>query len=225
MPTTKNTKKTKKSISPRHRMLVDVYLNLNCNLTAAANACRISPTAACQAMKRREVKSYLAERQTALTEALTTSAAEIISVLVAHLRADIADVMPDEPLLRQARKNGVSRLVKKIKIKETVKRVKSGESAGGEGEAEEEIIDRHVELELYSAQEAAKTLAKIFDVDSRDDLQRARTAIKMYCEMRNCEPEVAIVALAPHVPAVLKVKDEFVRPRWPEEIDAGESGE
>jgi hypothetical protein len=37
--------------------------------------------------------------------------------------------------------------------------------------------------------------------------------------MKDCTPEVAIIALAPHVPVVIKVKDEFV---WRPQLAQGE---
>lgn len=195
-----------KAISPKHRRLVDVYLGLGCNLAATAQAIGMSANAVGAALKRPEVKAYLTQRQDDLTAALTVSTSEIVSLLVSHMRGDIADLFPDDPVLKQAKADGVSRNIRKLKIKETVRRVKTGES-----HKEDEVIDRNVEIELYSSQTAGAQLSKIFGLDSEDDLQRGRTAIKMYCEWKDCTPGEAIVALAPHVPAVLKVKDEFLR--------------
>jgi len=195
-----------KVISPKHRRLVDVYLSLACNLTATAQAVGMSANAVRTALKRPEVKAYLSQRQDDLSAALTVSMSEIVSLFTSHLRGDIADVFPDDPVLKQAKADGVSRNIKKLKIKETVKLGKSDD-----GEETEEIIDRHIELEMYSSQVAGAHLSKIFGIDADDELQRGRTAIKMYCEMKNCTPAEAIVALASHVPAVLKVRDEFVR--------------
>ena len=112
----------------------------------------------------------------------------------------------EDPVLKQAKAAGVSRNIRKLKIKETVKLGKAAD-----GEKTEEILDRSIELEMYSSQVAGAHLSKIFGMDTEDELQRGRTAIKMYCEMKNCTPAEAIVALAAHVPAVLKVRDEFVR--------------
>jgi phage terminase small subunit len=177
-----------------HRRFVDFYFLARGNLSRAAEMAGLTLRAATDIVRRPEIQQLIEQRQADLSAAVMAGATEVVGVLVQQMRADIADAMPDEPILQAAKAAGVSRLIKKIKVKE-----------GKDGA-------RQVELELYSAQAAAQTLAKIFGLESQDDLQRARDAIKLYCEMKGCGPEVAIVALAPHVPAVLKVKDEFLRP-------------
>jgi hypothetical protein len=196
--------------SIKHRAFVDTYFLAKCNVARAAEIAGITERNAQQIVARPEIKLLIERRQAELSAVAMASAGEIVGILVRQARADIADLFPNEPILQEARKNGVSCLVKKIKIKETVK---LGKAAGEEGEESEEILDRNIELELYSAQEASKTLLRIFGLDSQDELERGRTAIKMYCEMNNCGPEEAILALAPHVPAVIQVKDEFLRRR------------
>src|SRR5262249_20352371 len=55
---------------------------------------------------------------------------------------------------------------------------------------------------------AAQSLAKFLGIDSQGDLQRARSAIRMYCELNQVTPDVAITVRAPHLPPVISVKDE-----------------
>jgi phage terminase small subunit len=196
-----------KVASVKHRLFVDYYFLAKCNVVRAAELAGVPLRTAHSIIVRPEIKLLIEQRQADLAATTMFGASEVVALLISQARSDIADLMPDEPILKEARKNGLSRQVKKIKIKETVRRVQSEESEG----EEEEVIDRNVELEMYSAQDALKTLARIFGLDAQDELERGRTAIKMYCEMKDCGPEEAIIALAPHVPAVIKVKDEFLR--------------
>jgi phage terminase small subunit len=196
-----------KVASQKHRLFVDYYFLAKCNVVRAAEIAGVPLRTAHSIIARPEIKLLIEQRQADLAATTMFGASEVVALLINQARSDIADLMPNEPILQDARKNGLSRQVKKIKIKETVRRVQSEESEG----EEEEVIDRNIELEMYSSQEALKTLVRIFGVDSQDELERGRTAIKMYCEMKDCTPDVAIIALAPHVPAVIKVKDEFLR--------------
>lgn len=193
-------------ISLKHRTFVDYYFFAKGNVERAAEMAGITGRTAHRIIARPEVKALIEERQAELSAVVMASTTEVVGILMRQARGDIADIMPNEPLLQEAKKNGLSRLIKKIKIKETVK---LGESA--DGEEAEQLIERNIELEMYSAQAASQTLVKVYGLDSQDELERGRTAIKMYCEMENCSPQVAIIALAPHVPAVIRVKDEFLR--------------
>lgn len=209
-----------KVASPKHRLFVDYYFLAKCNVARAAEIAGVPLRTARSIMVRPEIKLLIEQRQADLATTTMFGASEVVALLINQARSDIFNVMPDEPILQQAHKNGVSRQIKKLKIKETVRMVQSEESEG----EEEEVIDRNIELEMYSSLEAAKTLVKIFGLDSQDELERGRSAIKMYCEMKDCTPEIAIIALAPHVPAVIKVKDEFLRTQKLELTD-GREGE
>jgi hypothetical protein len=207
-----------KVASLKDRSFVDYYFLAKRNVARAAEIARVPLRTARRIIAKPEIKLLIEERQAELSAIAMASAGEIVGILLRQARGDIADLFPDEPILQEARKNGYSRLVKKIKIKETIRRErKKGEESE---DTEEEIIDRNIELEMYSAQSASQTLTKIFGLDSQDELERGRTAIKMYCEMKDCGPEEAIIALAPHVPAVIKVKDEFLRRRLGDGSDA-----
>src|SRR5262249_43552027 len=174
--------------------LVDFYIALNGHLGTAAKAVDMTPRAAGTAMKRPEVKAYLENRQALLSAAVTAIGIEAVSTLIEHMRSDIADIFPDDPTLQAAKAAGVSHLIKKIKIIES-----------GKGRS----MRRRVEIELHDSQKAAVHLAKIFGVRSEEQLQMARNAIKLYCELKNCSPEIAIVDLAPHIPGVFRVRQEF----------------
>lgn len=73
---------------------------------------------------------------------------EVIGTLVSHMRADLADILPEDEVLKSAKASGLSHLIKKMKTTERF--TKQGER-----------IVTH-EFEMYSAQEAAKQLCAVF---------------------------------------------------------------
>jgi len=89
-------------------------------------------------------------------QGIKASTDEIHFLLAMHLRGDIGDLedcLNDDGdfSLRRAKKLGLSRLIKKFKPR-TVRRVDKDGS---------ETVEKTVDIELYSAQEAAKVLADI----------------------------------------------------------------
>jgi phage terminase small subunit len=76
---------------------------------------------------------------------------EVIGTLASQMRGDIAEILPANEVLQQAKERGLSHLIKKAK---TVERfTKDGER-----------IVTH-EFEMYSAQEAAKQLCAVFGLN------------------------------------------------------------
>lgn len=76
---------------------------------------------------------------------------EVIGTLASHMRSDIAEILPDNEVLRRAKKAGLSHLIKKMKT--TERYTKDGER-----------VVTH-EFEMYSAQEAAKQLCAVFGLN------------------------------------------------------------
>lgn len=76
---------------------------------------------------------------------------EVIGTLASQMRADLAEILPDNEVLRQAKERGLSHLIKKMKT--TERYTKDGER-----------IVTH-EFEMYSAQEAAKQLCAVFGLN------------------------------------------------------------
>ncbi len=76
---------------------------------------------------------------------------EVIGTLASHMRADIAEILPDNEVLKRAKKAGLSHLIKKMKT--TERYTKDGEH-----------VVTH-EFEMYSAQEAAKQLCAVFGLN------------------------------------------------------------
>lgn len=76
---------------------------------------------------------------------------EVIGTLASHMRSDLAEILPDNEVLKKAKKAGLSHLIKKMKT--TERYTKDGER-----------IVTH-EFEMYSAQEAAKQLCAVFGLN------------------------------------------------------------
>jgi nucleotide-binding universal stress UspA family protein len=100
---------------------------------------------------------------------------EVIGTLASQMRGDIADVLPDNEIIKRARERGVSHLIKKL----TVKRYypKNGDTV------------ETTTVEMYSSQEAARTLCAVFGgnrenapapVSSASERDRQLAAINLF---------------------------------------------
>jgi hypothetical protein len=83
---------------------------------------------------------------------------EITGTLVQHMRGDLADVFPESPVLQRAKEKGISHLIKKVKARQIV---------AGIDEDGSPIMGWEHEIEMYSAQEAAKHLTKVFGLEQQ----------------------------------------------------------
>jgi len=84
------------------------------------------------------------------------STQEIIGTLVSHMRGDLADIFPDDPVLKAARKRGVSHLIKKLERKEHFIVREEGE---------EPIREVVTKIEIHNAHSAAKHLTNVFGLE------------------------------------------------------------
>lgn len=97
------------------------------------------------------VKRGIQQRIQARLEDSRLQTNEVIGTLASHMRSDIAEILPENEILKQAKKAGLSHLIKKMK---TIERyTKDGER-----------VVTH-EFEMYSAQEAAKQLCAVFGLN------------------------------------------------------------
>lgn len=180
----------------RHRQFIALLCANNGNIEATCRSQNVSRQTAANWLKQKDFAEELARRQEILSTAANVTGAEVIGILASQMRADIADVLPDEPIVLAARERGVSHLIRKIKVR-TITRPSGDE-------------ERTVELELVDAGKAATTLAKLMGLENRDDSkERARSAIRALMDLKQCSAEQAISILAPHNPTVTALRDEF----------------
>ena len=183
-------------LTSQHRQFAALLLANGGNIQATCRSMGISQQTAYNWSKNKLFAEELARRQEILSCAANVTGAEVIGILASQMRADIADVLPDEELVIAARARGVSHLIRKIKVRTIIRRDGS----------EEKIV----ELELVDAGKAAIALSKMMGLEARDDAkERARNAIRALMDLKQCSPEEAISILAPHNPTVTQLRDEF----------------
>lgn len=202
-----------RALSPAQKAFVYQYCALNFNLDATCKVRRVSYNTARNWLSRADVKEFLAQHQEIIGNCVSITAAEVLGRLISLSRADIGDILPDVDVVKEARRNGVSHWIKKIK-KRTIHR-KGGET--------EEIV----ELEIHDSAKALVQACKLMGLEARDDeLDRARTAIRVAMDLNGWSAEEAISRLAPHYPGVVKVRDEFLGTGPVIDLEAGllESG-
>jgi len=201
---TKRKGTTRKSLAVNavQRSFIAALGALNWNFQAACRAKNIPEQTVNSWLKNPAFVAEFHRRKELLAAAADITAVEVIGTVASHLRADIADLLPDEPVVIAARKAGVSHLIKELRITETVKRVR--------GSKDEETVDRVIHLKMVDSQKAAQTLGKWMGIEARDDeLERTRTAIRTAMAMFDMSAEEAILKITPHFPAAPRLREEF----------------
>lgn len=148
-------------------------------------------------LKKPEICAAIEKAREELYAQTRVDAREAHGRLALSLRGDLADVLPDDPLLQKAREAGVSKLIKKLKRRPT----KYGES---------------IEIELYSAHEAVDRLADIEGWKKQaalnpEDAERRRQfwqqQIEKVKEKKRLDDEAAREWLLENVPAAQKERE------------------
>lgn len=189
-------------LNAKKRAFIALLLANNMNIEATCKARSISVPTARKWFRENDFKAELQRRQDILSAAADITAHELIGLFVTQARADMADILPDNPIVKEARLRGVSHLIKKIEVIEEIERKPNGTTGT--------VLKRRTKIELVDASKAAIQLCKLMGLEMRDDeLERARTAVRTCMAMKGCSPEEAISILVPHFPAVIRLRDEF----------------
>lgn len=122
---------------------------------------------------------------------------EVLGTLVSHMRADLADIFPDNEILQRARQQGVSHLIKKMKVRERFIPQGLGK------EPQREVT---TEIEIHDAQAAAKQLSNIIgfetfkrSLDTTDDpAQLGQALFKILKDVAERAQVDQPIALLPH---------------------------
>lgn len=184
------------ALSAQQRGYIALLLANGHNIEATAKAKGLSLPTVRSWFRQSAFKEALLQRQEILNNVANITQAEVVGLLISFARADLGDIFPDEPIIQAARKAGVSHVIKKLRSKKITKR---------DGEIEETI-----EIEIHDPSKALTQLCKLLGLEGRDDeLERGRTAIRTAMALNNFSPEQAIIQLAPHFPAVVRLRDEF----------------
>lgn len=182
----------KSAITHREEMFIEAYLTNGGNATDAARQAGYSEKSVRELARRLltkvDIKTRIKER---VNEAKVTSD-EVVGTLAAQMRGRITDVLPDDGgLISEIKKKNLGHLIKKIKIRREVEpgTLKQFEVA---------------EVELYSSQSAAQTLAKVLGYEqepkkNEHDLEmetaKFEKLISWHMDKYNCNREDAIAAI------------------------------
>ena len=98
------------------------------------------------------VKSGIRERIAARTAEAKIHTDEVIGTLASHMRADIGEIMPDNPIVKQAKAVGLSHLIRKVVVKEYFDKSK-------------QAVVTETSVELHNAQTAAKQLCAVMGLE------------------------------------------------------------
>lgn len=189
-------------LKTRQRHFANLILGNHLSIVQAARAFGIPEDTARKWLKTPYLSKYFAQRQEILQSAATITQHEVIAMLVSHSRADIAEILPDIPIVKKARKAGVSHLIKEIEVRTITKRQADGSPP---------VVEEVVKLKLHDAQKSLGMLADMLGLKTRsDELETARTAIRVLIDVYGLTPQEAIHKLSAHMPAVHKVASEFV---------------
>lgn len=148
-PVKKAAKKTRKKLTPKQERFAAEVLKNGGNATKAAIAAGYAPSGASEEGYRLLRNAQIQERIQRAKERAGVTPEIVAGVLAQHLLGDIADVLDDGGRFNYelAKGRGVTAQIKKLKIKERKLFTSTGEKEG---------IETSYELELYSAQDAAK---------------------------------------------------------------------
>ena len=142
------------TLTPKQKKFADLYVGeCNLNATRAAIAAGYSEKTARQVGSENLSKPYIRAYIEQQLNGAGASRNEVISVLSAHMKASVGDLLDDNGDfdLEKAKKSGVDRLIKKIKVRK-VHNTKSDET------------ETTYEIEIHDPQAAADKLAKIHNM-------------------------------------------------------------
>jgi phage terminase small subunit len=132
------------------------------------------------------------ERVRARVAEAGVQANEVIGVLVSHMRADIADIDPDNPIVKAAKARGVSHWIKKLVVKKYYDKSKDA------------VVTETV-VELHNSQAAAKQLCTIMGLDTAPQKNPYDLARAAYERLLLDHPAVEKRVIADRVGAVYGV--------------------
>lgn len=138
------------------------------------------------------VKSGIQERINARIAEAGVQAKEVVGTLVSHLRVDIAEIMPDNPVVKRAKEAGVSHWIKRLTIKEYWDKSKGA-------------VVQETSVELHSSQAAAKQLCTIMGLDVAPQKNNYDMARAAYERLLSGYPDIEKRVIAERVAGVYGV--------------------
>jgi phage terminase small subunit len=140
-------------LTSKREMFIEHYISNGHNGKRAAEAAGYAKghgaeTEASRLLRNAEIQ----ERVRARVAEAGVQTNEVIGTLVSHLRADLGDILPDNPIVKQAKAVGLSHLIRKVVVKEYFDKSK-------------QAVVTETSVELHNAQTAAKQLCAVMGLE------------------------------------------------------------
>jgi len=133
---------------------IESFLSNGGNATQAARDAGYSgtPDTLKQVASENLAKPYIRRRIAERMQEARIHTDEVIGTLVSHLRADLGDILPDNPIVKQAKAVGLSHLIRKVVVKEYFDKSKQA------------VVTETI-VELHNSQTAAKQLCAVMGLE------------------------------------------------------------
>jgi phage terminase small subunit len=133
---------------------IENFLSNRGNATQAARDAGYSgtPDTLKQVASENLAKPYIRRRIAERMQEAKIHTDEVLGTLVSHLRADLGDIMPDNPIVKQAKAVGLSHLLRKVTVKEYFDKSK-------------QATVTETTVELHNSQTAAKQLCAVMGLE------------------------------------------------------------
>jgi len=180
-------------LTNKREMFIENYLsNGNNGKRAAEDAGYAKGHAAETEASRLLRNAEIQERVRARVAEAGVQANEVIGTLVSQMRADIAEILPDNPIVAAASARGVSHWIKKLIVKEYYDKRK-------------DAVVKETTIELHSSQAAAKQLCTIMGLDTAPQKNPYDLARAAYERLLLDHPAIEKRVIAERVGAVYGV--------------------
>jgi phage terminase small subunit len=140
-------------LTNKREMFIEHYLSNGHNGKRAAEAAGYAKGHAAETEASRLLRNAeIQERVRARVAEAGVQANEVLGTLASHMRADIGEIMPDNPVVRQAKAVGLSHLIRKVVVKEYFDKSK-------------QATVTETTVELHNSQTAAKQLCAVMGLE------------------------------------------------------------
>ena len=184
-------------LTAKQEKFVENYLSNGGNATQAARNAGYSEKTANEQGSQNLAKLSIQERVRARVAEAGVQTNEVIGTLVSQMRADIAEILPDNPIVAAASARGVSHWIKKLTVKEYYDKSK-------------DAVVTETTVELHSSQAAAKQLCTIMGLDVAPKKNNYDLACAAYERLLSGYPDIEKRVIADRVGAVYGVEAELL---------------
>ncbi len=180
-------------LTGKRELFIEHYISNGYNGKRAAEAAGYAKGHAAETEASRLLRNAeIQERVRARVAEAGVQTNEVIGTLVSQMRADIAEILPDNPIVAAASARGVSHWIKKLIVKEYYDKRK-------------DAVVKETTIELHSSQAAAKQLCTIMGLDTAPQKNPYDLARAAYERLLLDHPAIEKRVIAERVGAVYGV--------------------